>query len=172
MAFRPIEGIIQKMHVYFRVDRDRKKKQVQFLLIAICTVISLVFFVFKMLVGILWLEDSLVGLRLILLIYLWGLMFIFVARWERIYPNLVSLIPFDLYYDIVNFVKYVKEDIIVKKLLTPSGNFVRKCWKWVVGKVKIVWNFIVKIAKKVGNRVKQAGEKTMDVFVKTSTIVF
>ena len=99
-------------------------------------------------------------------------MFIFVARWERIYPNLVSLIPFDLYYDIVNFVKYVKEDIIVKKLLTPSGNFVRKCWKWVVGKVKIVWNFIVKIAKKVGNRVKQAGEKTMDVFVKTSTIVF
>ena len=81
---------------------------------------------------------------------------------------MVSLIPFDLYYDTVNFIKYVKDDIIVKKLLTPSGNFAKKCWKWVtdqakkcwnwvVGKVNIVWNFIVKIAKKVGNRVKQAG---------------
>lgn len=56
------------MHKYFRVDSSRRKKQGLILLLTAAAISLALFIAFKLVIAIIYLEDSLVGVRVLLLI--------------------------------------------------------------------------------------------------------
>ena len=138
LAFKPVEVVIQAMTRFFRVNQNRRKKQLLILLIAVSTFSTLLYTIFKLIVAVLWLEDSFIGVRIAIIIYFWCLAFVFTQRYMHLYPTWISLIPFDLKEDVIRLVTYICKEIIKKKMIDPTSNFIKKVGQLIASVFKMV----------------------------------
>ena len=157
LAFKPVEVVIQAMTRFFRVNQNRRKKQLLILLIAVSTFSTLLYSIFKLIVAVLWLEDSFIGVRIAIIIYVWCLAFVFTQRYMHLYPTWISLIPFDLKEDVIRLVTYICKEIIKKKMIDPTSNFIKK-----------VGQLIASVFKMVAKKVSEWGKKCANFTIKTS----
>jgi hypothetical protein len=172
LFFKPAEKLVQKLHRFFRVDSHRRKKQLVWVALILTFIITALFTTFKLMVSVLWLEDSLIGLKILLLLYMYGLTFIFGHRYEILQRDWVSLVPFDLYYDVVNFIKFLLNEIIKKRIIDPTTIIIKKCANFVAKVLKKCFDFMVKWLKKGADKVEKVGKKVADFTVKTSMLFY
>jgi hypothetical protein len=79
--------------------------------------------------------------------------------------NWISLIPFDLYYDIVKFIKHLGQ-LIQQYVLTPVKMFFKKCGRAIASIAKVVYYKIKLLCLIIWEKVKQLFEKVKQVSVK------
>lgn len=108
------------------------------------TIISLLLFIF-LFRGFIFCIDALIAIKLLLCFYYATFVYTMLARCEHLYGRWVSLIPFDIYYDVVDFLKMVK-DKIRDYVVIPVKKFIVKCGR-----------FIAKVAKKMMEKGKAIG---------------
>ena len=143
LYFRMIEYITQKMHRFFREDRHRRKKQLAFVAVVSSHIIGLLLFIFFFR-GFIFSIDALIVVKLLLSFYYISFIYTLVLRCGHIYFQWLSLIPFDIYYDVIDFLKMLKQrfkDYVV----VPTGNFLVKCGRL----IERVFNKILDIISKV-----------------------
>ena len=100
LYFRMIEYITQKMHRFFREDRHRRKKQLIFVAIVGSNILSLLLFIYFFR-GFIFRIDALIMVKLLLAFYYATLAQMIIGRCAQLYGRWVSLIPFDIYYDVI-----------------------------------------------------------------------
>ncbi len=85
--------------------------------------------------------NSLIGVKLLIIFYSHSFAYLMFIRCSTLYNGWVSLIPFNLYTDCVNAIKYVRRQIY-SKILVPSGNFLKKVFDYIMDKLAIIWKKI------------------------------
>lgn len=179
LVYKPVEKTIQILHRYFRVDRSRRKKQALFILIAVGSISVILMLALRLVVGVLWLEDSLAGIRILLIIELLALLYTFNARFSHLFPSWISLIPFDLYFDLIRVLTYLRDDIWKKRVVNPITSLIQKLFRLlsriyrsIAEKVTWLWEKITEKAAWLWRKLKIAGEKTAAFTAKYSKIVY
>lgn len=81
---------------------------------------------------------------MVLLFYLASLVYLMSFRINRLYLGWIALIPFDLYYDVVRFLRYLKDEIFKKRIYDPT-----------VGCLKAIRRLIIKIYLKCSEKAEQ-----------------
>ena len=97
---RMTEYLAQKMHRFFREDRHRRKKQLIFVAIVGSNILSLLLFIYFFR-GFIFRIDALIMVKLLLAFYYATLAQMIIGRCAQLYGRWVSLIPFDIYYDVI-----------------------------------------------------------------------
>lgn len=110
--------------------------------------------------GFIFTFDSLIGIKLLLAFYFHSFWVVAFLRFQVLYQNWISLIPFNLYQDIVDLVKKVYR-LVVDKAVTPTGNLLKKLGRALA-------NQIQKILEKLAD----AAIKAKDVTVKYSILAY
>lgn len=118
---KPAEILLQKFHRYFRADTGRRKKQILSLLILITISFSYLLFIWVFRHHI-FVFDSTIGVKIILTFYFHTFCYLCLNRIMFLYTSWVSLQPFDIYYDVVNFVLLVKSTFI-ERIINPTVRF-------------------------------------------------
>lgn len=115
---KPTEIIAQKLHWYFRIDRERRKKQIVSLLLIIGFVVGYLLFIW-IFWSYIFVFNRYIGIKILFTFYFHTFCCLIGYRCSKLYPNWVSLQPFDIYYDIVNFLLFVK-NTFNEKVVTPT----------------------------------------------------
>jgi hypothetical protein len=117
---KPTEIIAQKLHRYFRIDDKRRRKQILSLLLIIGFILGYLQFIWIFWSSI-FVLDCFIGIKIIFTFYFHTFCYLLCMRSSSLYTNWISLQPFDIYYDIVNFFLLVKHKFI-EKFITPTVN--------------------------------------------------
>jgi hypothetical protein len=115
---KPTEIIVQKLHRYFRIDDKRRRKQIISLLLIIGFIVSYLQFIWIFWSAI-FVFDCFVGIKILFTFYFHSFCTLLCIRSSILYTNWVSLQPFDIYYDVVNFVLLVKNKF-KENVITPT----------------------------------------------------
>jgi hypothetical protein len=107
LLFKWIEKVVQLLNKFFRVDSKRKLKQFLFILL-----IAIPIYLYLQIWYNFWYQilkiDRFIAIKIILLVYFHFFMMLIFQRCQILkIREWVSLTPFDLYYDVVNFIKKV-----------------------------------------------------------------
>jgi hypothetical protein len=78
--------------------------------------------------------DSLIGIKILFAFYFHSFWIAAFLRFQVLYQNWISLIPFNLYQDIVDLVKKVYR-LIVDKAVTPTGNLLKKLGRAIANQI-------------------------------------
>lgn len=161
-----VEYIVQRMHMIFRENSNRRMKQLALVAVVASNIIGLLLFIFLFRIFIFCI-DSFIMVKLLLCFYYVTFIYTLLLRIGHIYFQWLSLIPFDIYYDVVDFLKMLKQkfkDYVVfpaKVILVKCGRFIEK----VINKIldSISW---------VGNKVKRASIRVKNATVEYSILFY
>lgn len=177
LYFRMTEYLAQKLHRFFREDRDRRKKQLILIAIIGSNIISLLLFIY-LFRGFIFCIDSLIALKLLLCFYYLSFVSMMLDRCSHLFERWISLIPFDIYYDVVNFLKMVKDKfreyviIPVKKFIVKFGRLIDRIIKKMMEKGKAIGLVIKEKVRMVFNMVKRVSIRVKNFTVEYSILFY
>ena len=85
--------------------------------------------------------DSLIGVKLLAIFYSHTFAYLMFIRCATLYNAWISLIPFNLYTDCVDAIKYLRRQIY-SKIMVPSGNLIKKVFKYIKDILAKIWKKI------------------------------
>lgn len=82
--------------------------------------------------------NSLIGVKLLIIFYSHSFAYLMFIRCSALYNGWISLIPFNLYTDFVDGIRYLRR-LIYNKILRPSGNLIKRMFKFIKDVLAKIW---------------------------------
>lgn len=161
-----VEYLVQKMHRIFRENSHRRKKQLALVAVVASNIIGLLLFII-LFRNFIFCIDALIMVKILLTFYYITFVYTLLLRCGHVYFQWLSLIPFDIYYDVVDFFKMLKQKF-KDYVVIPAGNFLVKCGRF----IEKVINKIMDVISWIGNKIKRASIRVKNATVEYSILFY
>ena len=153
------------MNSIYRVDDKRRLKQFSFIVLVVIVPYLLVKLFFSMLWSIFSI-DRWIGVKLLLTAYTITFTYLLFYRLKTLYTtSWISLTPFDLYYDIKNFIVKLIKFIRIKLILIKNILFTKVYTPMktrIISIIKFITKWIKKITTFIINKIKYVSKQFVD----------